>query len=314
MRGIAVPAVIAALLGLSGPVLSKETKDDADRLREIEQARKELRDAREDLRRAAEDLARASRELEPESPRARAFEFLTNPRRAVLGVGIEPGPQRKGDTRGVLITAVTPGSGAEKAGLKSGDVLLSANGKSLVTRKGERPGPERKLRDLMSELSSGDKVELEYERDGKSARTTAIAQRPEALDLGDMDFDDKDFDVILPRGFPGATFIREREGPQLAKLDADLASYFKTKEGVLVIRAPKEGDLGLKSGDVIQKIDGEAVDSPIEAMDRLRDADDEQVTLEVLRHGKRETLKGKVTLTKRHRRNRIEIRSEDHEP
>jgi hypothetical protein len=181
-------------------------------------------------------------------------------------------------------------------------------------RKGERPGPERKLRDLMSELSPGDKVELEYERDGKSARTTAIAQRPEALDLGDMDFDDKDFDVILPRGFPGATFIREREGPQLAKLDADLASYFKTKEGVLVIRAPKEGDLGLKSGDVIQKIDGEAVDSPIEAMDRLRDADDEQVTLEVLRHGKRETLKGKVTLTKRHRRNRIEIRSEDHEP
>jgi len=312
-----LPAVLTALaIGVSMPVLAKD-KEDGDRQKELDQARKELLEAREELKRATADLARVTREMQPDSPKAQAWEYMTNPRRAMLGVGVAAGPERKGDTHGVLITAVTPGSGAEKAGLKSGDILTSANGRSLLVKKGEKPGPERKLRGLMSELKPGDKVELDYEREGKTAHATAIAQRPDKMDWSSL-MDEDDLDIVVPPippipPVPPIPPIPPLEGLQLVKLDPDLASYFQAKDGVLVTRAPKDGDLGLKTGDVIQKVNGEAVDSPIEAMDRLRDAGDKEISVEVLRHGKRETLKGKSPLKQASRR-RIEIHSDDEEP
>jgi C-terminal processing protease CtpA/Prc len=311
-RSILAGALCALVFATAAPAAGKD-KIPADRNKEVEQARKELAQAREELERAAKEMARATAQLEPNSPRAKAFEFATNPRRAMLGVGVATGPERNGEMHGVLIVAVTPGSGAEKAGLKTGDLLLSANGKSLTSKKGERPKPEHKLVELMSTLSRGDKVEIDYEREGKSGHAAVIAQRPEPMKLGSMmDVDDDDFDLWLP---PMPMWDGASGGLQLAKLDDDLASYFQTRDGVLVIKSAKDKDdtLALKSGDVIVKIDGDAIDSPVEAMDRLRDAGDKEVKLDVVRHGKHESLKGKSPITRKVVRKRIEIEN-DEEP
>ncbi|HZP11505.1 MAG TPA: PDZ domain-containing protein [Nevskiaceae bacterium] len=308
-------AALCALLFAGAASAASTDKGDAARQREVEQARKELRDARDELARAAKELARATAKLEPNSPQARAFEFVTNPRRAMLGVGVDTGPERNGELHGVLITAVTPGSGADKAGLKSGDILTSANGKSLVTKKGEKPKPERKLVELMSTLSPGDKVDLEYEREGKNARVTVIAQRPEPMNFPMMDLEDEDLDAFMSSIPPMRMWSGDDAGLQLAKLDDDLASYFQTHDGVLVIKAAKDKDdaVALKSGDVIQSIDGSTIELPVDAMDRLRDAGDKEVRIEVIRHGKHETLKGKSPLKRLGKRKRVEIHG-DEEP
>ncbi|MGH6950718.1 MAG: PDZ domain-containing protein [Vitreimonas sp.] len=288
----------------------------------LEEAREELRQARDELRRAAEQLARVAREQGVDSPDAQAFAFIANPRRAMLGVGIAAGPEKDGVVRGVKIVAVTPGGGADKAGLKTGDLLLSANGQSLAAKKGERPGPERKLRDLMAELKPGDEVRVAYERDGKKASAGVIAQRPQDMEMGlgflDLDEDDEDhrgpFRIPLPPHPPRPPNAWQEDGPglQLAKLDEDLAAYFNTRDGVLVVKAPKDNRLGLKSGDVIRRIDGEAVDSPVAALDRLHDAGEDEVSVEVLRHGKTETLRGRWSEPRRgFFRKRVEIRDED---
>jgi CubicO group peptidase (beta-lactamase class C family) len=55
------------------------------------------------------------------------------------------------------VEGVIPGGAAEKAGLRSGDLLLSANGKPL----GEKPAA------VLALLQNGDTIEFEIERDGQ---------------------------------------------------------------------------------------------------------------------------------------------------
>jgi serine protease Do len=70
---------------------------------------------------------------------------------------------------GALVTSVEPGSAAEKAGLKAGDVITSING--------ERVRDADQVVDAVRELREGD-LTIDYLRDKKSASTTAtIAPR-----------------------------------------------------------------------------------------------------------------------------------------
>jgi len=77
----------------------------------------------------------------------------------------------------------------------------------------------------------------------------------------------------------------------LVTMNADLGDYFGTKDGVLVIRAPADSGLPLKSGDVILSIGGRKPTSPAHAMRILRSYDaGESVSIEIMRHQKRQTL------------------------
>ncbi|MFP5307848.1 MAG: PDZ domain-containing protein [Gammaproteobacteria bacterium] len=302
----------AALLALAAPLAvaaadapQKSPQPQAEDA-ELERARAELRRAQQDLARAAKELARVTREHKIISPRAYAYEFLTDPDRAMLGVTI--GDEAKQERRCVLITGVTPGSGADKAGLKSGDLLLSANGTRLAGAGGDERRPVERLRDVMNGLKPGDPVAIEYERDGKRATATVTASRPQhAAPLPMFGWtDDEDFDLLippaapLPPGAPLALHLHHDDaGLQLARLDDDLAAYFDTKDGVLVVRAPEGGTLALKSGDVIRRINGRSVASPVAAWEELGDADGE-LTMDVLRRGKTLTLRG--TLPERRKR------------
>jgi S1-C subfamily serine protease len=84
---------------------------------------------------------------------------------AFLGVGtMQSGSKR--DTLGLLVTNVTPGSPADKAGIAEGDRIASINGTSLRVAAADAGEPEmsgvmtRRLMREMSKVKAGDEVSL----------------------------------------------------------------------------------------------------------------------------------------------------------
>jgi len=84
------------------------------------------------------------------------------------------------DTKGVIITDVTDGGPAQKAGLKSGDVVTAVDGKPVSTLE--------QLRLLVAELAPKTKIALSVMRDGKSMAvpvTLGLAdEKPDELMAG----------------------------------------------------------------------------------------------------------------------------------
>jgi serine protease Do/serine protease DegQ len=84
------------------------------------------------------------------------------------------------DTTGALVAGVSPGSSAEKAGIKTGDIITSLNG-SPVKGSGE-------LRNAIGMLRVGDRVDIGLLRDGKPQQVTAvIAERNESESANAID-------------------------------------------------------------------------------------------------------------------------------
>src|SRR5438132_9261986 len=65
----------------------------------------------------------------------------------------------KGEPSGALVGEVTPKSPSEKAGMKTGDVITSVNGKKI--------GDARELRLMIGSMSPGTKVQIEVNREGQ---------------------------------------------------------------------------------------------------------------------------------------------------
>ncbi len=78
-------------------------------------------------------------------------------------LGLDP------QTKGVMVNEVLPGSPADKAGLKSGDVITEFNGRPVLSM------PTFRLNVAASEI--GKSYELTYYRDGQK-RTTSITPAP----------------------------------------------------------------------------------------------------------------------------------------
>jgi membrane-associated protease RseP (regulator of RpoE activity) len=239
---------------------------------------------------------------------ARVFSYATN--RGRIGVVVNTGADAGSDKYGARIEAVSPGGPAEKAGLKAGDIITKFNGTSLgglIPVDQEDSGPGLKLVDLARDLDPGDTVKVEYRRgtDNKTATLvardlggyawsgsprTSIEVRPK-IEMGD----------IAPlaglaegRGF-SFCFGDAWCSLELVRLNADLGEYFGTKEGILVVKAPADSTLPLKSGDVILSIGGRQPGSPAHAMRILRSYETgETVSIDIMRHQRRTTVSWKV--------------------
>ncbi|MEO9132230.1 MAG: Do family serine endopeptidase, partial [Sphingomonas sp.] len=106
-------------------------------------------------------------------------------KRGYLGIGIQPVTDAIASAwglplnQGELISRIEPGQGAEKAGLKQGDVVVRVAGKDVT--------PDQTLSYLVANLAPGTKAPIEIIRDGKRQNLTAtIGTRPSEDELASL--------------------------------------------------------------------------------------------------------------------------------
>ena len=242
----------------------------------------ELREAREQLEAAARRIAELSAgAVQPVIDFTR--NFTGTDRRAVLGIGIED------DESGVRVIGVTPGGGADEAGIEIGDVVIAMDGADLAA--GEGSSASEVLIAQMGNVDPGDTVVLTVVRDGETREVEIEAQAPR----------DERFVFARPggagdRAMPGGPFgfnmpFRRWADMELVELTPDLGAYFGTDTGLLVVRAPSDGTLGLLDGDVILEIGGRSPTNVGHALRILRSFEPgETLELTIMRSQRRETL------------------------
>jgi membrane-associated protease RseP (regulator of RpoE activity) len=235
--------------------------------------------ARQRLEVAAQQLAALSAQMY--GPMAQHFEALGGPPRALIGVQLAP----EGGAGGARVREVSPGGPAEQAGVRAGDTILAVNGTDVRGK-----ASARRVVELLHDLKPGDKVSLRISRDGKVRDLTVTARpgmddlflaMPRALGLQLPDL--PDFKGLSAWGGP-VIIAGPVADMELAKLTPALGRYFGKNSGVLVVRAPPDGALGLQDGDVILSIDGR---KPIDSSHVIRILGSydpgEKMTIEVLR-------------------------------
>ena len=260
---------------------------------ELDQARAELdisiseqlEEARHALDEAAERLAELHiKDLDGLAPLVqmealRELDFADHARLGVLvGKGIDQG--------GVVLVGVTPGSGAQKAGLKAGDIIVEVRGIPLDKVSGEEAVAQ--FIASLDDLEDGTKVELQYKRDSELIQTevTASSSKQNMWAMigrlgnvsipGDFDFD---FDI----DFDGDKF-------NVMDIGEVMGHYFGVEKGVLVIEDDREED-GFLPGDIIKAVEGEDVDSADDAIEKLSREDPDEYQVKVLRKGRHKTIK-----------------------
>ena len=147
-----------------------------------------------------------------------------------------------GFKNGVLVQQVQPGGPAEKAGLKSGDIILTIDGRSI--KDGD---------DMVNEIASrrpGSSVRLGYLREGKQADTTvAIGDRDKVFaDVGDQQAEANPDEKGDPGEVKLGVVVREISPATAAKLNTP---------GVVIesVRSGSYADLqGLVPGLVIVRV------------------------------------------------------------
>jgi len=200
------------------------------------------------------------------------------------------------------IVGLTPGGGAETAGIEQGDRLVSVNGKSVAE------GSPDSIREALEGVEPGTSVPVTVERDGErmafDVETTSVLGDVRVFGLrtapnaGEFE---REIVIMRPDGAridaPGAPpkphfphrlplFSALGHDSDLIANHAGLEPYFGTSEGVVVLRIDPENDFALRDGDVVLRLDDESVDRPVD-LGRLllgRDPGD-QVVFEVMREG-----------------------------
>jgi serine protease Do len=181
-----------------------------------------------------------------------------------------------GAENGVVIMGVEPGSPAEKAGLKGGDVITAVNGKTIKTG--------NDLVNPIAQAPIGSKVKLNFVRDRAQKEATAVVEdrtRVFPTQAGRM-------------GDQGGETAPAEFGLRVDSLTPDRASRvgMEGQRGVLltdVDPASFADDLGFGRGDVITEINRESItslDDYKKAVGKLKPG--ENVVFKVLRRGDNE--------------------------
>jgi serine protease Do len=191
---------------------------------------------------------------------------------------------------GVEVTRIAPDSPAEKAGIKTGDVLTQYNGQRVE-------GMDQFSR-MVRETPAGREVRIGILRNGSAQTISAkIAARPliagqlvppptaQALQTFDYRFPD------MPQS--RMTWRSTILGIDVETLDGQLAEFFGVKEGVLVRMVNKDSaadKAGIRTGDVIVRVDDVKVATPADISAHLRVARGRPVSVSVVRDRKEITV------------------------
>ncbi len=199
------------------------------------------------------------------------------------------------ETRGVVVEGVEPDSPAAKAGLKENDVILSYEGQNVEGTV--------QFRRLVRETPPGRSIPLSVSRDGSVQPVTIeVGERGGAGDnesnqhvykfkmpeVQQFSMPDFDFNMTGPEAMDFHTPLL---GIGAEDLNGQLGDFFGAPNGEgILVREVGSGTAaekaGLKAGDVITKVDGQAVKSTRELRAQLRKKTEQKsVTLSVLRKG-----------------------------
>lgn len=180
--------------------------------------------------------------------------------RGYLGVQVQPLTKELADglgvgrDRGALVNSAQPNTPAAKAGLRSGDVVISVEGEPVADA--------RDLTRRIAGLKPGSKVKLGYVRDG--------AERSASVELGLLPA--RETANVEDRSEPDRNSLRL--GLQLAPADRVGAG----QEGVAVLNVDPDGPAagkGIRQGDVIVEVGGKAVSTPLDVAAGIKVARDE---------------------------------------
>src|SRR5688500_4080966 len=253
---------------------------------------------------------------EPPDPPINTFSLFTDG--GYLGVYAENinrenmGRYHMSSPRGVGITRVIVGSPAEKAGLKKDDVILRLDGENITS--------VRKLNRLVAEVAPDQSAKVTVSRGGSEQELTATIGkrnnsstvqgllRGEWADAKDFKWQGKDFKwespLIEKFGFDldkngDLSFFlgnSRRIGVSTMELNKQLADYFgvTSGKGALVTSVTEDSPAakaGVKAGDVITAIDGEAVASPGDIARVINRKKEGDVTLTIIRNRQQQTIR-----------------------
>ena len=198
---------------------------------------------------------------------------------------------------GVKIQNITEKSGAEKAGLKEGDIITKIDDKSI-----EDPDD---LSKVIRAHKPGDKVSVTYLRDKKEQKATAelgkwkgisVFGKVNGFDMNGMNFDKMVTPraLTMPRTTYGQNFSWSGGSPKLGISVQDTDDG----KGVKVIEVDEESNAakaGVKENDVIAEVDGKAVNSTDEMVKVIKESKEKaSVMIKLQRAGKTQSIEVKM--------------------
>jgi membrane-associated protease RseP (regulator of RpoE activity) len=262
----------------------------------------------------------------PDEPADQNFEFFLGGD-GFLGVYAENisrenmGRYHVNQVRGVGVTRIVKDSPAEKAGLRKDDVILRVDGENISS--------VRKLNRIVSELAPDQSVKITVSRGGSEQEVTAtIGKRSNTAFANDLfgnqpkiwkwEGQPKEWKFNMPPRIIEVPRLNEdgnlfsdndllnnrdlfwlangrRIGVSTMELSKQLADYFGVTggKGVLVTSVTEDGPAakaGIRAGDVITAVDGEAVDSPGDISRVINRKKEGDVTLTVIRNKSQQTI------------------------
>lgn len=219
----------------------------------------------------------------------------------LVGPGASIGITVRDSDSGVVVQDVRGESPASRAGLKEGDVVTEFDG--------ERTRSAAQFTRLVRETAPGRTVKIAVLRNGMPT-TMDVAPEPRGAD--DLSFPNLTGDLkrnlqAVPRNFnfdfdfaePVFTpFSQRRLGVTITPLSDQLATYFGVQQGVLVseVASGSAGEMaGMKAGDVITTVRGQAITVPDDVVRELREAESgTSVEIRVMRDRKAVSLTAKM--------------------
>ena len=170
-------------------------------------------------------------------------------RRGLLGINIQDLNEALAksfgisDINGALVSSVVPGSPADKAGIKSGDVIVKFNGKDVSS--------SSELKNLVGATKPGTQAKLTLHRSKKT------------MDV-DVTIGEATAKTVAAAPSDKTSGTSNELGIVVEKVPSDLAEKMGLKQGEgLLVKHVNDGEpgsrMGIHEGDVVLEIDGKSV-------------------------------------------------------
>ncbi len=164
---------------------------------------------------------------------------------------------------GVLVEDVMSGTPAEKAGIKSGDVILAVDGKEV-----DAPN---EIQTMIAEHKPGDVVAVKIYRGGKTmAKDVTLSELPQQNLANNNQMDEEDNNEMPEDN--GQVNIAKL-GIAVQPLDNDTKRQANVESGVLVANVSPTGpaaDRSLLQDDIITEVDHQKINSTKDFIDALK--------------------------------------------